>query len=54
MFYFEAYYYSFYIIKMWVILFFYLITENFKPISNGVEPYNPWPDYAFTGKTTFI
>lgn len=24
----------------------------FTEVSNGnVEPYNPWPDYSFTGKT---
>lgn len=30
----------------------YFVSENSNLSSNGVvEPYNPWPDYTFTGET---
>lgn len=39
----------YYLINIYI--FFYFVTEN----SNGIiEPFNPWPDYVFTGKINII
>jgi hypothetical protein len=37
-----------------LLLFKHFFTENSNSSSNGYEPYNPWPDYVYTGKIYYM